>query len=222
MSADEATDQLQELYQAATQGVDANDFWLALAATQHKVGHISERVIRHALEIIDDPAEMSRWAPGERRRRATTLAELKSTLETAPPAPKRLRRRPRLDTRLEVGQHVVVPLHSGQRNILLRITDVTEDRGGRRPQAVAVEWNGTERQLRKAHRLPSLLDPTPMRDDEALGFTLLGEPGDPVDLRVVPAATDGRTPMRKWQSRILTKWSELDRFFDAQGRPRSP
>jgi hypothetical protein len=187
LTADEATARLQQEYGVGQQGVDANDFWLALAAKVHKVGHDAEPVIAHASDIIDDPAEMERWAPADRRGRAATLAKLRSTLESAPPPPKRLRPRAKSDTRLEAGHHVVVPLRSGERSILLRVTGITEDRGGRYPQAVAVEWNGTERQLRKAHRLPALLDPTPTRDDEAYGFTLLGEPDDPDDLRVLPA-----------------------------------
>lgn len=222
LDADQATRRLKEEYGVGKRGADDHDFWLALAAVQHKIGHVSPTVIRRALEIIDDPAEMDRWAPQDRGRRVATLAKLRTTLELTPPAPKRVRPRTTVDTRLEAGSHVVVPLHGGERRILLRITGIIEDRGGRYPRAVAVEWDGTERQLRKADRLPALLDPTPMRDDEAFGFTLLGEPVDPEDLRVLPAATDRRTPKRRWESMIVTKWSELGRFFDLMGIPKSP
>lgn len=217
-----ATRRLQDEYGIGERGTADNDFWLALAAAQHEVGHVSPSVIQRALEIIDDPAEMDRWAPTDRPRRAATLGTLRTTLESAPPAPGRLRPRTKVDTSLKAGRHVVVPLHDGQRGILLRITRITQDRGGRYPQAVAVEWDGTERQLRKAHRLPAFLDPTPRRDDEALGFNLIGEPGDPQDLRVLPAVIDQRTPTRRWESAIITKWSELGRFFDRTGNPKSP
>ena len=142
--------------------MDANDFWLALAATQHTVGHVGEHVLERALDIIDDPGEMERWAPKDRRRRAAALAKLKSTLESPPSPAKRLRPRTTVDTRLELGQHVVVPLPGGERSVLLRVTGVTEDRGGRYPHVVVVEWNGKARQLHEAHRLPAILDPTPI------------------------------------------------------------
>jgi hypothetical protein len=61
-----------------------------------------------------------------------------------------------------------------------------------------------------------------MRDDEALGFTLIGEPSDPVDLCLIPVMTARRTPTRRWQSGVVMTWSELSRFFDSSGAPRSP
>ena len=214
LTADQATARLRKEHAVEQMGVDANDFWLALAATQHKVGHVAEHVLERALGIIDDPVEVERWAPKDRGRRAAALAKLKSTLESPPPPAKRLRPRTKVDTRLEPGQHVVVPLPGRERSVLLRVTGVTEDRGGRYPHVVVVEWNGKERRLRTAHRLPATLDPTPMRDDEAWGFTLIGEPSDPSDLRVLSVVTDRRTPTRQWESGIVVKWSQLGGQLD--------
>ncbi len=220
-TADEATTRLREEHGVERLGVDANDFWLALAATQHKVGHVGQHVLERALDIIDDPVEMERWAPKDRRRRAAALAKLKSTLESPPSPARRLRPRTKVETHHELGQHVVVPLPGGERSVLLRVTGVTEDRGGRYPHVVVVKWNGKERQLHEAHRLPATLDPTPMRDDEAWGFTLIGEPSDPKDLRVLSVVMDRLTPTRQWESGTVVKWSELGGQVDAASTAES-
>jgi hypothetical protein len=61
-----------------------------------------------------------------------------------------------------------------------------------------------------------------MRDDEAFRSTLIGEPTDPEDVQLLPVATDRRTPKRRWESGIVTKWSGLGRFLDVGGIPKSP
>lgn len=215
LSPEEATRRLQHDYGVGDRGPDDNDFWLGLAAVQHSIGHVAPGVIDHAIEIIDSPAELERWSRKDRSRRKAALHRLRERLAQPPGPPKRVRPRPRVDTRLENGQHVVVRV--GDQRALLRVTDVTEDAGGRYPRVVLVDWDGSERQLRKAHRLPAVLNPTPLRDDEAMGFLMVGEPTDPDDAVVLPRRADRRTPARRWESATVTKWSELVRFF-----PQSP
>jgi hypothetical protein len=61
-----------------------------------------------------------------------------------------------------------------------------------------------------------------MREDEAMGFILIGERSDPDEIQVLPRVADRRTPNRRWQSQAVTKWSELDRFFGPEGSLRWP
>lgn len=211
LTAEEATRRLQEDYGVSGGGPDDNDFWLGLAAAQHSIGHVVPEVINHALEIIDSSSELDRWNPKDRSRRKATLLKLRERLEQAPGPPKSVRPRPKVDTQLESGQHVVAQV--GDRRVLLRVTGVTEDKGGRYPHVVVVDWDGSERQLRKAHRLAPVLDPTPQRTDEAMGFLLIGEPSDPDDAVLLPQQTDRRTPARQWESATVTKWSQLHRFL---------
>lgn len=211
LSPEEATRRLQEDHGVGDRGPDDNDFWLGLAAAQHSIGHVAPGVIDRAIEIIDSPAEMERWSRRDRRRRKATLHKLRERLAQPPGLPKRIRPRLKVDTRLENGQHVVANV--GDHRVLLRVIGVTEDKGGRYPRVVVVDWDGSERQLRKAHRLPAVLDPTPLRDDEAMGFVLVGEPTDPDDALVLRQRADRRTPVRRWESATVTKWSELVRFF---------
>ncbi|NLJ54361.1 MAG: hypothetical protein GX344_09540 [Intrasporangiaceae bacterium] len=218
-SPDEATRRLTEAYGIGT-GDEANDFWLALAATQHRTGHVGTDIIDRALAIIDDLSELERWPKADRRRRAATLAKLRATLETEPRAPQRVRRRKKVDTALQAGQHVLVPVDGGERQMLLRVTGIQEDKGGRYPVVVVLDWDGSQSQLLAAHRLPSMLSPDKLRRaDSDFGFVITG-PSDPTDLQVLPAVSDTATPQRQWQSRFVITWALLGRFLDSQRRPR--
>jgi hypothetical protein len=218
LSAETATRRLEEHYGVGQDQDFDNDFWLGLAATQHRLGHVDEYVIQQALAIIDSSAELQRWQPADRRRRSAVLGKLRGTLTQPPPQPRKVRPRKTVNTALSAGQHVIVPSAHGH-GVLLRVVGVNEDKGGRYAIAIAVAWDGNERSLRKAHRLRPLLDPRAIREGEAFGFTLIGEPSDPPDLRVLTAECDEKTPTTRWHSRCVAKWSELHRFFGPDGTP---
>ncbi len=67
-------------------------FWLALAATQWKTGHVEDAVIKKALNIIDAGTELKRWSDDEGllKKREGHLSRLKAQLLTPPPPPKKL------------------------------------------------------------------------------------------------------------------------------------
>lgn len=218
-SANDATNKLVDDYGIGRGGVDDNDFWLGLAAAQHRIGHLGDGVLERALAIIDDPSELERWQPADRRRRRTVLDKLGEQLRQQAPSPKRLRPRRKVDTRLEAGQHVV--FDTGTRRLLLRVERINEDKGGRYPVVVLLAWNGSERQLRKAHRLRGVEEPSPTREREWRGFTMIGEPLDPDTLQVLPCRADARTPS-DWSSGWIVRWSQLEGFFEQDGAPRVP
>ncbi|MCK5927079.1 MAG: hypothetical protein KAG80_02680 [Nocardioides sp.] len=213
LSADEATGRLHDDYGIGPGGVDDNDFWLGLAAAQHRIGHVADGVLDRALEIIGDPAELERWDPKDRTRRRAALAKLHAQLEAPVPAAKKVRPRKRVDTSLAAGDHVLFDV--GSRVVLLRITGISSDKGGRYPTAIEVDWDGSERQLKKAHRLKPVVESrnTLRRGPEARGFTLIGEPADPPDLQKLQLATDRRTPTMRWQSAWVLRWSQLAGFL---------
>jgi hypothetical protein len=163
LSVGDATRRLQEKYGVGGRGTDDNDFWLGLAAAQHSTGHVSSEVIDRAITIIDSPSELDRWEPANRNRRKVALDKLRAKLLQPPPQPKRLRPRPKVETRLEPGQHVVAPVRD--REVVLRVTRIHDDKGGRCPVVVVLDWDNDERKLRKAHRLPAALNPSPKRED---------------------------------------------------------
>ena len=100
LTAEEATSRLESEYE--TQGdIDVdNDLWLGLAATQHRTGHVAPRAIESALRVIDDPAELERWDPSSRRKRAAALAKVRDTLSQPAPPPRKIRKRRLADTNL--------------------------------------------------------------------------------------------------------------------------
>lgn len=217
LSADEATRRLHDEYGIGPGGVDDNDFWLGLAAAQHRVGHVAGGVIDRALEIINDPEELERWSPKDRTRRRAALAKLQEQLQAPTPAPKKLRPRKKVDTSLQAGEHVL--FDAGSRVLLLRVTGVTSDKGGRYAKAIEVSWDGSERQLKKANRLKPVVESrsTLRRGPQARGFTLIGEPADPPDLRRLAVVSDRRTPTMHWQSAWVLRWSQLAAFLGEEG-----
>lgn len=61
-NATEVTTALIRSWSDSIQDVDDGPiFWLALAATQWKYGCLGEEVRTHAIEIIDDDADLKRW-----------------------------------------------------------------------------------------------------------------------------------------------------------------
>lgn len=219
LSADAATQRLHDEYGVASGDEDANDFWLGLAATQHRLGHVSSGVIERALWIIDDPAELKRWEAKTQKRRSAALEKLRLRLVEPAPQPKRIRPRKKVSTSLQAGQHVVFDI-PGAGPVLLRIEGVQEDKGGQYPRAIAVRWDGTERSLKRADRLPPHLDPDSHRhpptsaravEGEALGFVLIG--GDPTGLRILSQRVGRRTPKPRWSSAWVTPWVGLARWF---------
>ncbi|RZS32726.1 hypothetical protein EV193_111111 [Herbihabitans rhizosphaerae] len=186
---------------------DDPDLWLALAATQHELGAVSARVRDRAEAIIDNPRELDRWAPESRSARESALTELRGKLRVSGiPPRKRPRRRTRRDTDLTPGQHVVVRVPAP---VLFRVVRIHEDKGGRHPVLVLVRWDGDERTLAEAHRLPPVPNPKPLRKEEALGFLLVGDPLPAEQVQVLPVVADDGTPSMRWYSQLVVKWTEI-------------
>lgn len=219
LSAEVATQRLRDEYGVGSGGADDNEFWLGLAAIQHRVGHVAPGVIDRALRIVEDPAELERWDGKHHARRRAVLEALRTQLLLPPPAPKRLRAKTKVTTSLEAGQHVVFDV-PGVGPVLLRVETFMEDKGGRYPCVIAVRWDGRESSLARADRLPFIQDPDAQRhppssrralEGEALGFTLTS--ADPRDVRVLPLRVGPQTPRPKWTSGWVTPWEGLARWF---------
>lgn len=71
-------------------------------------------------------------------------------------------------------------------------------------------------------RLPALLNPWSQRSDDALGFILTGNQPDPHSVQVLGQVADERTPVRRWQSQFVVRWSDLEAWFGPDGSPQWP
>lgn len=126
---------------------DDNDLWLALAATQHRLGRLDDSIRARALQIIDSGGGEGWWTEAGSRelaRRRAVLAKLRDQL-TGPQPPRRTMRKPRRRTSdLTAGMVLAYAAqHDGtQRIALWRVLRVREDRTEDTPILGWLAWDG--------------------------------------------------------------------------------
>jgi hypothetical protein len=141
-STSQATAVLTQQFQDVVDDVEAGPvFWLALAATQWKTGHVDETVIQKAVDIIDTGADLSRWRIDEDllKKRQIYLTRLKAQLLSQPPPPKKLPKVIRHENDWLVGEILSYQLDSGE-YILFRVIGHHVDKGGRYPVCELLDW----------------------------------------------------------------------------------
>ena len=111
---------------------DALVFWLALAATQSKLGRLTKAVRARALAIIDSGDDLRRWtdlSKADISRRTKNLMKLRDQLTGVQPEPKKLRPRKKSSTDFKPGDVVAYQLddHLAIRFCVLHLWG---DRGG--------------------------------------------------------------------------------------------
>lgn len=121
--------------------------WLALAATQSKLGRLEDHVRQHALDVIDSGHDVARWAelaPKVGAARRAALAALREQLTGPQPARKAVRRPWREITDLGPGTALAWTASNGV-IALLRVVQVHEDEFTRARHAVLerLAWSGT-------------------------------------------------------------------------------
>ena len=147
----QATDRLIKEYDAEA---EETAFWLALAATQHRLGRLENRVKRKAIQIIDSGTDLEAWSenPDLVKKRRATLAKLRAQLLTEQPPEKRISKRFRDSTDWLVGDLIAYERHD-QRYLVFRVVGHHADRGGKFPVCELLNWTGvnlpTEAALRR-------------------------------------------------------------------------
>jgi hypothetical protein len=152
MDGERATDALLEQYrQTVSDPDDGTVFWLALAATQWKVGRLEPRVLQRALEIIDADADLHRWKDdaGLLRQRKAALTRLRVQITSPQRTPTRIRKAFRASCDWKRGEVVAYTLRSGRR-VLLHVLRLHTDKGGTSPVCEILDWVGTDIPLRRA------------------------------------------------------------------------
>lgn len=97
-SAESSSDLLIEQWRMSIEDADDGPvFWLALAAIQFEYGCLQESVQRRAVQVIDDEADLRRWSGKTLERRRGILAELREKLLGPQPAPRRPRKRKKVE-----------------------------------------------------------------------------------------------------------------------------
>ncbi len=106
-------------------------FWLALAATQWRLGRLTPFTLRRALAIIDQGLGLDAWdseTPELQAKRRAVYRELRATLESPQPEPKRIPKRFKWKCPYERGDLLAYRCLSGN-EIFLRVITVESHAG---------------------------------------------------------------------------------------------
>ena len=114
ISPDEATERvIAESAEMLADEEEANVFWLALAATQWKIGRLVDSVRDQALEIIDSGVDLRRWQESSKadlNKRKKHLEKLREQLLSPQPERKKIKVYPKSSTDFLPGDIAVYRL----------------------------------------------------------------------------------------------------------------
>jgi hypothetical protein len=130
----DATDRLiRESSEILADEEDAIVFWLALAATQWKLGRLLDDVRDRALRIIESGDDIRRWqdnSPSEVNQRRKHLAKLREQLLSPQPKPKKLKPFIKSSTDFRPGDVAAFRLDDSLA-VRFCVLHLSRDRGGR-------------------------------------------------------------------------------------------
>lgn len=224
----EATKRLVEEYGVGPDPQKDPDFWLALALTQHQLGRLLPEVKQHAFAVLEGDGDLHRWEPQDRLRRRRALRAGKERLDEPQPEPKRLRKRPRRDSALRPGQHLLFQLKNG-RQVLLRVQRVVDERSGRRPSVAVLQWDSSQplptgKRLLKLRPFPDVVPREGWLGERYFGFSVFGpDPAERLELlpELAPLPRGATSDYRRTAGWVAS-WDELDDWFDESGQPTYP
>jgi len=126
---------------------DGTIFWLALAATQWKLGRLREDIKVKALEIIENGVDLKRWEQTNDKKliekRKVVLEKLKEQLNTPQCPLKRVPKVFKQYTKFSIGDIVCYTLNTGIK-VVFKTVWINEDyRGNRYPIFAVYKWSGT-------------------------------------------------------------------------------
>jgi hypothetical protein len=111
---------------------DSTVFWLAMAATQWKLGRLVDSVRDRAVEIIDSGVDLRRWqdaSVSEINQRKKYLAKLRAQLLGSQPKPRKLKRIEKSSTDFQPGD--IAAFHLDERtSVRFCVLHIWGDRGG--------------------------------------------------------------------------------------------
>jgi len=217
LSGPAATDALLHEYTGQLDDSDGGPvFWLALAATQWRLGRLEDRVKAKALTIITSRADLRRWQDDPRglKRREAVLVKLAEQLQSPQPTAKRVAKPFRNSTDWEVGEIVTYRLTSGNLAIF-RVIGSHSDRGGTAPVAELLDWRAPDApspaELKRLGLMPRIHERAPGSRNQVL----LGR----VSAREFPADRVVRTGVKLEPSQpaggfTVLLWKHMDMLLE--------
>lgn len=191
LSSEDATQKLQAEHAIEDDPDERSVFYLALAATQWKLGRLLDPIRDEAIRIIDSGEEIERWKArlidadeiGAIKRRQAALDRLRKQLLKPQPKPKKIRVPYASRTDWEIGYAVAYRLLSG-RYVVLRVVGIIEQGRGRDALVDLADWIGdappTRVQIQGLPRMPTarfaIESRSPGEEPPALKIALLETP----------------------------------------------
>jgi hypothetical protein len=194
-------------------------FWLALAATQWRLGRLEDSVRARALDVIDSGRDLARWeeaGPRAVAKRAAALAALREQLTSPQPARKPIRRPWRYVTDLDAG--AVLAYQTSGPLVLLRVARILDDGMGTVPVVERLAWDSEQ-----APTADQLTDLAAMRDAGLQGpstlMRLTKHRRRDLDWSDAGFRLVGKTPLRPEDADVLPiLYSSWDRLQDTLER----
>ena len=143
LTTEAAVNRLKAEYKSSLHDPDEESvFWLALADTGWRLGRLDEEVLHKAVRVIESGQDLARWDDAaDRKKREQVLAKLRTRLQSAPPAPKKVAKTVKSANEWQKGEVIGFRLLSG-RWVLLRVIGHHEDRGGKSAVCELLDWIG--------------------------------------------------------------------------------
>jgi len=195
--------------------------WLALAHSQSKLGRLSGLVRERAIAVLDNGADLARWAeagPRAAREREAALEKVRAQLTGPQPKRRKIRQPARVVSGLSVGQVLAYRARS-DRPYVMRVADLFDTREGVYPVIRFLDYTEPESPA------PDALDDI---DDLAIGAWLL----PPVELVIMErkpqrldehgVAVIGSLTVAREGQRLANwtacDWADLTRSLDQRDR----
>lgn len=164
LSGSEATLRILKDYASSFSDPDESGVaWLALAATQWKLGRLDAETLGRALQVIDSGSDLKRWAhdPKQLKLRRAVLEKMRAQITSPQPSSKKIARRALCESPWRTGDLFSWRLPS-ENIIVFRVIDHHTDRGGTYPVCQILDWTGKEIPSKQVLKLAGT---KPSRDD---------------------------------------------------------
>lgn len=144
LSAADAKERILKAYAGTFNDLDEGGLaWMALAATQWKIGCLDDETRERAVQAIDSRRDLERWkgSPDDLAERARVLEALRAQLVSPRPSERKIAKKTPCECPWVPGDVIAWRLNSN-RLALFRVFKQFTDQGGTYPECEILDWEG--------------------------------------------------------------------------------
>lgn len=215
LSGHEATARILKNYTSSrAESDEAGVVWLALAATQWKLGRLDEETLQHALHVIDSGSDLKKWdGMKDFAARKVALEKLRAQITSPQPPAKKIERRVLCECQWKVGELIALRLLSGKLTVL-RVIGHHTDRGGTYPVCELLDWSGEAIPSREALQMAEVKRSRPDYKHTITQLMIVGIKKkaaarlEELGMRLKPAQKHGASSVVHWKylDKFLKEW----------------